>query len=138
MLFLYKCYQYQLWMLCIYNIDYTWYMNENQHIEWTSCQDDCQEWICGFSNAEVGVLVTTLINTPKTPVKTPVETLVETPVEKKMLVKKLGLNLEILGSNSEMIEKSISTVQHASAKLSKAGRLRYVGPSKGGHWEVLQ
>ena len=35
------------------------------------------------------------------------------------------------------IEKSLSAVERASAKLVKDGKLRYVGPQKGGHWEVL-
>lgn len=33
--------------------------------------------------------------------------------------------------------KSVSAVERASAKLVADGKLRYVGPKKGGHWEVL-
>ena len=33
--------------------------------------------------------------------------------------------------------KSPSAVHRASAKLVKAGKLKYVGPRKGGHWEVV-
>ena len=36
------------------------------------------------------------------------------------------------------IGKSLSAVERASSKLVKAGRLRYVGPKKGGHWEVME
>lgn len=36
------------------------------------------------------------------------------------------------------IEKSLRAVELASSKLVKAGWLRYVGPQKGGHWEVLK
>ena len=36
------------------------------------------------------------------------------------------------------IEKSLCAVELASSKLVKEGRLRYVGPQKGGHWEVLK
>ncbi|WP_114970259.1 hypothetical protein [Rhodoferax ferrireducens] len=36
------------------------------------------------------------------------------------------------------IGKSLSAVERASAKLVMQGRLRYYGPSKGGHWEVLE
>ena len=33
-------------------------MKEHQHIEWKeSWRDDCLKWICGFANAEGGVLV---------------------------------------------------------------------------------
>lgn len=35
-----------------------------------------------------------------------------------------------------MIGKSLSAVKRASAKLVREGRLRYVGPRKGGHWEI--
>ena len=36
------------------------------------------------------------------------------------------------------IGKSVRTVERASAKLINEGRLRRVGPRKGGHWEVLK
>jgi len=36
------------------------------------------------------------------------------------------------------IGKSVSAVERSSAKLVDAGKLRYVGPKKGGHWEVLE
>ncbi|HHQ4598873.1 TPA: Fic family protein [Aeromonas veronii] len=38
---------------------------------------------------------------------------------------------------AEQIGKSTSTVERAVARLSNAGRLRFVGPRKGGRWEVL-
>jgi len=34
--------------------------------------------------------------------------------------------------------KSLRAVEMACAKLTKAGKLRFVGPRKGGHWEVLK
>lgn len=42
-----------------------------------------------------------------------------------------------LGEASVVVGKSLSAVKRAVAKLTKAGKLRYVGPKKGGHWEVL-
>ena len=53
--------------------------------------------------------------------------------------------LELLGRNPEMtlaqaaaeVGRSVRAVEMASAKLVKAGKLRYVGPRKGGHWEVI-
>jgi len=33
--------------------------------------------------------------------------------------------------------KSLSAVERAKTKLVKEGKLRFVGPRKGGHWEVL-
>ena len=36
------------------------------------------------------------------------------------------------------IGRSLSAVERAAAKLVKEGRLRYIGPQKGGQWEVLE
>jgi hypothetical protein len=38
---------------------------------------------------------------------------------------------------AEAIGKSLRTVERASTRLVKEGRLRYVGPRKGGHWDVI-
>jgi len=43
-----------------------------------------------------------------------------------------------LAEVAETIGKSLSAVERASAKLVKAGRLKYVGPRQGGHWEVIE
>lgn len=53
--------------------------------------------------------------------------------------------LELLRQNPEMtlaevaaaIGRSVRAVEMASAKLVKVGKLRHVGPQKGGHWEVM-
>ncbi len=53
--------------------------------------------------------------------------------------------LELLKANPKMtlaevasaIGKSLSAVERASAKLVKESRLRHVGPTKAGHWEIL-
>jgi len=42
-----------------------------------------------------------------------------------------------LAKVAETIGKSRSAGERASATLVKAGKLRYVGPRKGGHWEVV-
>ena len=68
--------------------------------------------------------------------KTSVKTSVKTPVK----------ILQLLQANPSMtlaevaieIEKSLRAVELASSKLVKEGRLKYVGPQKGGHWEVLK
>ncbi len=70
----------------------------------------------------------------KTSVETRVETRAKTPVK----------ILQLLQSHPEMtlaqvaanISKSLSAVERASSKLVKDGQLKYVGPQKGGHWEV--
>jgi ATP-dependent DNA helicase RecG len=54
--------------------------------------------------------------------------------------------LELLARYPEMtltqvaveIKRSTRAVEMASSKLVKEGRLRHVGPQKGGHWEVLK
>lgn len=42
-----------------------------------------------------------------------------------------------LAETAAAIGKSVSTVERASARLVKEGRLRFVGPRKSGRWEVL-
>jgi predicted HTH transcriptional regulator len=81
---------------------------------------------------------------PPSQTETRVETRVKTRVETR--VKTSQLILETLAENptmtlaelAERIGKSVSAVERASAKLVKEGKLRYVGPQKGGHWQVLK
>ncbi|MNS41820.1 Adenosine monophosphate-protein transferase SoFic [compost metagenome] len=75
--------------------------------------------------------------------KTRVENQAKTKVE--MRVKTPDLILGVLAVEptltlkqvAERIGKSTSTVERATSALVKEGRLRFVGPRKGGHWEVL-
>ena len=75
--------------------------------------------------------------------KTGVETQVETRVKPKvktpvMIVESLRKNPNAsLTEVASAIGKSVSAVERASSKLTKAGKLRFVGPRKGGHWEVI-
>jgi len=64
----------------------------------------------------------------KTPVETPDQIL-------RMLDENPGMTLAEVASK---IGKSLRAVERASSKLVKAGRLRFVGPKKGGHWEVKE
>jgi predicted HTH transcriptional regulator len=41
-----------------------------------------------------------------------------------------------LAEVAAQIGKSASGVERAAAKLVNSGRLRRIGPAKGGHWEV--
>jgi ATP-dependent DNA helicase RecG len=67
----------------------------------------------------------------KTPVKTPVKT-------PERILELLVANPELtLAEVAKVIDKSVRAVERASAKLVKERRLCYVGPTKGGHWEVL-
>jgi len=75
-------------------------------------------------------------------VESSVETQVETQV--KTQVKTPAAILEILRKKPEMtlrevaeqIDKSVSAVERAASKLKTEGKIRYVGPQKGGHWVV--
>lgn len=60
-------------------------------------------------------------------VKTPQAILAELAAEPTITLKQVA----------ERIGKSTSTVERAVAVLVKDGRLRFVGPRKSGHWEVL-
>lgn len=69
-------------------------------------------------------------------VKTLVEMQVKTPDQiLQMLDENPEMNLAEVASK---IGRSLSAVERASSKLVKAGRLRFVGPKKGGHWEVKE
>ena len=76
----------------------------------------------------------------ETSVETQVETRVETRVETPDRI------IELLRAHPHLtlvevaarIGKSVSAVERATAKLTSEGRLRRVGPRKGGHWEVLK
>lgn len=72
----------------------------------------------------------------ETPVQTPVQTPVKTP-ERILDVLKVQPDLT-LAQVAKAIGKSLSAVERAAARLVTHGRLRYVGPRKGGHWEVLK
>jgi ATP-dependent DNA helicase RecG len=65
--------------------------------------------------------------TTQTPVKTP-ERIIE------MLEANPAMSLADVAT---AIGKSLRAVERASAKMMKENRLRYIGPTKGGHWEVL-
>jgi len=79
----------------------------------------------------------------KTSTKAPVATLVKTPVETPVktpiaVLQSLAANpTKTLAEVAAETGKSLSAVERASAKLVKDGKLKYVGPKKGGHWEIL-
>jgi ATP-dependent DNA helicase RecG len=72
----------------------------------------------------------------KTPVETPVETPVKTP---ELILGALRAKPDwTLAELAQSLGKSQSAVERAAAKLVKAGKLRFVGPKKGGYWEVMK
>jgi ATP-dependent DNA helicase RecG len=72
----------------------------------------------------------------KTPVETSVKASVKTSVE---ILKLLQGNPDLtLAQVAQSLGRSVRAIELASSKLVKSGRLKYVGPQKGGHWEVLK
>lgn len=73
--------------------------------------------------------------TVQAPVKTPVERRERTP---EQVLSALRRQPELtLAEVAPIIGRSLRTVERAVAKLQAEGRLRYLGPKKGGHWDVL-
>ncbi len=72
----------------------------------------------------------------ETPVKARVETLVTTPAE--LLAFLQASPGASLAEVAVAIGKSVSAVERASARLTREGKLRFVGPRKSGRWEVLK
>jgi ATP-dependent DNA helicase RecG len=63
----------------------------------------------------------------KTSVKMPVEILRLLPANSSMTLAEFAAE----------ISKTPRAVELATSKLVTEGKLKYVGPQKGGHWEVL-
>ncbi|MDP3515045.1 MAG: ATP-binding protein [Sulfuritalea sp.] len=79
--------------------------------------------------SEIGSVATPIEEAPvKTPVKTPEQVLATLATNRDLTLAELA----------SFIGKSTSAVERAAAKLVREGRLRFVGPRKGGHWEVLK
>ena len=74
--------------------------------------------------------------TSPSPSETRVEMRVETP---QLILRTLAENPSMtLIELAEKIKKSVSTVERVSTRPVKEGKLRRVGPRKGGHWQVLK
>jgi ATP-dependent DNA helicase RecG len=69
------------------------------------------------------------------PVKTSVKTSVKTPTE--ILRLRTATPSMTLAEVAAEIGKTPRAIELAASKLVKGGRLKYVGPQKGGHWEVI-
>ncbi|MGL6349920.1 MAG: Fic family protein, partial [Aeromonas sp.] len=108
---------------------------------------DCTDFILFLLEALRDALAEAITAQPTSQPTPPEKVRVETPVEMKveMRAKTPDAVLALLASEpaltltqvAERIGRSTSTVERAAAALVKAGRLRFVGPRKGGHWEVL-
>jgi Fic family protein len=86
-----------------------------------------------------GMPVETLVEAP---VETPVETLVRAPVKVRVSAEEALLAVltsqprATLAEAAAHLGKSVSAIERTARRLREAGRLRYVGPRKGGRWEV--
>lgn len=76
---------------------------------------------------------------PKTPVETPVETPVQMPGKTPdRILAALRAQPELtLVEVAAAIGKSIRAVERAVSQLEAKGRLQFVGPKKGGRWQVI-
>ena len=80
--------------------------------------------------------------TVQTAVNTSVETSVETPqvplkTPEAILALLSAQPLMTLAQVASQLGKSTRAIEMAVAKLTESGKLKYVGPKKGGHWEVM-
>ncbi|MBB6055925.1 Fic family protein [Tolumonas osonensis] len=74
--------------------------------------------------------------TDKMRVKMRVEMRVKTP---DLILKQLSENPDMtLAKVAQQIGKSVTTVERSVAKLKQQGRLAFIGPKKGGHWQVIK
>jgi ATP-dependent DNA helicase RecG len=70
----------------------------------------------------------------ETPVKTPGKTPVKTP---DLILNCLRQDSQrTLATIADSTGKSLSAVERAAAKLVREGKLKFIGPAKGGHWQI--
>ena len=72
----------------------------------------------------------------ETPVETPVEAAARTP--ERILAVLTAHPTYTLAEVAASMDKSVRAVERAVARLQQQERLRFVGPRKGGRWEVLK
>ena len=72
---------------------------------------------------------------PETLVETPVKTRVKT--DDQLLIVLAGHPTATLAEAAVHLGKSVSAIERAARRLRDGGRLRFVGPQKGGRWEVI-
>jgi Fic family protein len=95
---------------------------------------DCSGFIVFMLDAILAALKEAVAS--ETQVETPVKTRVKTP---ERLVAMLREDQSLtLAAVADRLDLSVSAVERAARKLREAGRLRYVGPKKGGCWEVME
>ncbi|HQF39538.1 MAG TPA: ATP-binding protein [Opitutaceae bacterium] len=99
----------------------------------TAFQPDKNATFAGSSSQRGAVApVKTRVETPEKSLRAPVKT------PEQILAVLTANPAATLAAVAARIGKSPSAVERAAAKLVKAGRLRHIGPAKGGHWEVAR
>ena len=77
--------------------------------------------------ASAATSVETSVETPQVPLKTPEAILALLSAQPSMT----------LAQVASQLGKSTRAIEMAVAKLTESGKLKYVGPKKGGHWEAM-
>ena len=96
---------------------------------------DCSEFIVFLLEAIKTALLQAIQTEQSTLSKTLVKTQAKTPVKiLQLLSEHPQLTLVEIAAH---IGKSVSAVERAAAKLQREGKLKFIGPRKGGHWQVL-
>lgn len=126
-----------------------------QQLSRADSRSDCTDFILFLLEALRDALASAIQVQPAIPIKTRAETPVETQAETRAetpvkmpgepAVKTPELLLQLLSAEPELtlrelairLGKSRSAVERAAARLVSDGRLRFVGPRKGGHWQLL-
>lgn len=113
-------------------------VHKNQAAYYQALQDSTHQTDCApFINFMLGMIRDTLRSfEEKTQVKTQVKTRVKVPEQILELLQQQSTLT--LAEVADKLGKSVSAIERAAAKLRKEGRLKRVGPIKGGHWEVVQ
>lgn len=113
-------------------------VHQNQAAYYQALQDSTHQTDCApFISFMLSMIRDTLNSfEEKTRVEIQVETRVKTP-EKILDLLRVHPTLT-LAEVAKTLNKSVSTIERAVAKLRKEGRLQRVGPIKGGHWKVTQ
>nr|CAA6823292.1 MAG: Type I restriction-modification system, specificity subunit S (EC [uncultured Thiotrichaceae bacterium] len=112
-------------------------VHKNQAAYYQALQDSTNQTDCApFIRFILIMVVDALRNyNTETRVETKVKTRVKTPEQVlDLLQQQPTLTLVEV---AEQLDKSVSAIERAVAKLRKDGKLKRVGPIKGGHWEVI-
>jgi ATP-dependent DNA helicase RecG len=136
-------------------------MSEHQYLEWkASWRDDYLKWICAFANGEGGILqVYREKGVPSHRIRVePGDFWFEFPLSSTYIAEIAGEAqstssvptqeriLVLLRENPRLTQRALADrlgmtadgIKYHLRKLRETGRIRNVGPTKKGRWEVLE